>query len=150
MTFEQVRQFGVSLFASAGVAGIVVGLAARPMLSNLIAGLQLAITQPIRIDDAVIVEGEFGNVEEITATYVVVRLWDWRRLIVPLTTFIEKPFQNWTREGAQIIGSIMLYTDYTVPVERLRKKSRRDRQGVHALGRRSHWLSGDRMQGGDC
>jgi small-conductance mechanosensitive channel len=122
MTFQQVRQFGVSLFASAGIAGIVVGLAARPMLSNLIAGLQLAITQPIRIDDAVIVEGEFGNIEEITSTYVVVRLWDWRRMIVPLTNFIEKPFQNWTREGAQIIGSVTLYLDYSAPVDQVREK----------------------------
>jgi small-conductance mechanosensitive channel len=122
MTSEQVRQFGVSLFASAGIAGIVAGLAARPMLSNLIAGLQLAITQPIRIDDAVIVENEYGNIEEITSTYVVVRLWDWRRLIVPLTNFIEKPFQNWTREGSQIIGNVLLYVDYTVPVDRVRDK----------------------------
>ena len=98
MTFQTVRQYGVSLFASAGVAGIVVGLAARPMLTNLFAGVQIAMTQPIRLDDAVIVENEFGNVEEITSTYVVVRLWDLRRMILPLTYFIEKPFQNWTRE----------------------------------------------------
>jgi small-conductance mechanosensitive channel len=123
MTFEQVRQFGVSLFASAGIAGIVVGLAARPMLSNMIAGLQLAITQPIRIEDAIVIEGEFGNVEEIGSTYVVVRLWDQRRMIVPLSNFIEKPFQNWTREGAQIIGSVMLYVDYNVPVGRVREKA---------------------------
>jgi small-conductance mechanosensitive channel len=123
MTFEQVRQFGVSLFASAGIAGIVVGFAARPMLSNLIAGIQLAITQPVRIDDAVIVEGEFGNIEEIRSTYVVVRLWDWRRMVVPLTYFIEKPFQNWTREGAQIIGSVMLYVDYETPVGKVREKA---------------------------
>jgi len=122
MTFEQVRQVGVSLFASAGIAGIVAGLAARPMLSNLIAGLQLAITQPIRIDDAVIVEGEFGNIEEITSTYVVVRLWDWRRMIVPLTNFIEKPFQNWTREGSQLIGSVMFYLDHTTSVDGVRNK----------------------------
>ena len=98
MTFEPVRQYGVSLFASAGVAGIVAGLAARPVLSNLFAGVQLAMTQPIRIDDAVVVENESGSIEEITSTYVVVRLWDWRRMIVPLSYFIEKPFQNWTRE----------------------------------------------------
>ena len=94
MTFEPVRQYGVSLFASAGVAGIVAGLAARPVLSNLIAGVQLAMTQPIRIDDQVIVENEWGTIEEITSTYVVVRLWDLRRMIVPLNYFIEKPFQN--------------------------------------------------------
>jgi small-conductance mechanosensitive channel len=124
MTFEPVRQYGVSLFASAGVAGLVVGLAARPMLTNLIAGVQIAMTQPIRIEDAVLVENEFGWVEEINATYVVIRLWDWRRLVVPLAHFIEKPFQNWTREGAAIIGSVMLYLDYTAPVERIRTRAK--------------------------
>jgi small-conductance mechanosensitive channel len=125
MTFEQVRQYGVSLFASAGIAGIVVGLAARPMLSNLIAGVQLAITQPIRLEDAVLVENEMGFIEEINATYVVVRLWDWRRLVVPLTYFIEKPFQNWTREGAALIGAATIRTDYTVPVARVREEFER-------------------------
>jgi small-conductance mechanosensitive channel len=124
MTFEPVRQYGVSLFASAGVAGLVAGLAARPMLTNLIAGVQIAMTQPIRIEDAVLVENEFGWVEEINATYVVIRLWDWRRLVVPLAHFIEKPFQNWTREGAAIIGSVMLYLDYTAPVERIRTRAK--------------------------
>jgi small-conductance mechanosensitive channel len=124
MTFDAVRQYGVSLFASAGVAGLVVGLAARPVLSNLLAGVQLAVTQPIRIDDAVIVENEFGHVEEITSTYVVVRLWDLRRLIVPLTYFIEKPFQNWTREGAAVMGSAMLYLDHTAPIDVIRQKAR--------------------------
>lgn len=122
MTFESVRQYGVSLFASAGAAGLVVGLAAQPVLSNLIAGIQLAITQPIRIDDAVVVEGEFGTIEEITATYVVVRLWDLRRLVVPLRNFIEMPFQNWTREGAAILGTVMLYLDYRAPIATIRKK----------------------------
>jgi small-conductance mechanosensitive channel len=112
----------VSLFASAGAAGLVVGFAARPVLSNLIAGIQLAITQPIRIKDAVLVEGEWGWIEEITSTYVVVKIWDWRRLIVPLSYFMEKPFQNWTRETAEIIGTVFIYTDYKVPVERLRKR----------------------------
>ena len=123
MTFEPVRQYGVSLFASAGVAGLVVGFAARPVLSNLIAGIQLAMTQPIRIDDAVLVENEFGNVEEITATYVVLRLWDLRRMIVPLTYFIEKPFQNWTRESTSLIGTVLLKLDYTTPVDLLRAKA---------------------------
>jgi small-conductance mechanosensitive channel len=122
MAFEPVRQFGVSLFASAGAAGLVVGLAARPVLSNLIAGIQLAITQPIRIKDAVIVEGEWGWIEEITATYVVIKLWDWRRLIVPLSYFMEKPFQNWTRETAQIIGTVYLYVDYSIPLNELRQR----------------------------
>jgi small-conductance mechanosensitive channel len=114
MTFEGVREYGVSLLASAGAAGIVIGLALQPMLKNMIAGVQLAVTQPIRIEDALLIENEWGNVEEITSTYVVVRLWDWRRLIVPLSYFLEKPFQNWTREGARLIGTVFLYTDFTV------------------------------------
>ena len=122
MTFESVRQYGVSLFASAGAAGLVLGLAARPVLSNLIAGIQLAMTQPIRIDDAIIVENEMGHVEEITSTYVVIRLWDWRRMIVPFNYFIEKPFQNWTRETTALIGTVFLYVDYSLPVERVREK----------------------------
>ncbi len=123
MTFEPVRQYGVSLFASAGVAGLIVGLAARPVLSNLIAGIQLAVTQPIRIEDAIVVENESGRVEEITSTYVVVRLWDMRRMIVPLTYFIEKPFQNWTRESANQTGAVLLNVDYATPVDRVRHKA---------------------------
>jgi small-conductance mechanosensitive channel len=121
MTFESVRHYGVSLFASAGVAGLVVGLAARPVLSNLIAGIQLAVTQPIRIEDAVVVENESGRIEEITSTYVVVRLWDMRRLIVPLSYFIERPFQNWTRESTNQIGVVTLNVDFTTPVEAVRR-----------------------------
>jgi small-conductance mechanosensitive channel len=121
MTFDAVRQYGVSLFASAGVAGIIAGLAARPVLSNLFAGVQLAITQPIRLEDSVVVENEFGQVEEITATYVVVRLWDLRRLVVPLSYFIEKPFQNWTRENTALLGTVSLHADYSVPIERVRE-----------------------------
>ncbi len=123
MTIGAVREVGVSLFASAGVAGIVAGLAARPVLANLIAGVQLAMTQPIRIEDAVIVENEWGWIEEITSTFVVVRLWDLRRMIVPLAYFMEKPFQNWTREGSAIIGSVLLYLDYTAPIEAIRAKA---------------------------
>jgi len=122
MTFDSVRQYGVSLLASAGAAGLIVGLALQPVLKNLIAGIQLAITQPIRIDDALIVEGEWGNVEEITSTYVVVRLWDWRRMILPLSYFIEKPFQNWTRENANLIGTVFMYLDHTTPVAAIRAK----------------------------
>jgi small-conductance mechanosensitive channel len=122
MTFDQVRQFGVSLFASAGIAGIIAGLAARPVLSNMIAGMQIAMTQPIRIEDAVIVEGEFGWVEEITSIYVVLRLWDLRRLIVPLTYFIEKPFQNWTRQNSALIGAVLIEVDYTAPIDLIRQK----------------------------
>jgi small-conductance mechanosensitive channel len=120
ITFESVREYGVSLFASAGIAGVIAGLAARPVLSNLFAGLQIAVAQPIRLEDAVIVENEYGWIEEITGTYVVVRLWDWRRLIVPLSYFIEKPFQNWTRQSPALIGSVLIYVDYTVPVARMR------------------------------
>jgi small-conductance mechanosensitive channel len=123
MTIDAVRQVGLSLFASAGVAGIVAGLAARPVLSNLIAGVQLAMTQPIRIEDAVVVENEWGWIEEITSTYVVVRLWDLRRMIVPLSYFMEKPFQNWTRDGTAIIGSVLLYLDYAAPIDRIRAKA---------------------------
>ncbi|MBX4868866.1 mechanosensitive ion channel family protein [Rhizobium bangladeshense] len=122
MTFDAVRQYGVSLLASAGVAGIVVGLALQPVLKNLFAGIQLAITQPIRIDDALLVEGEWGRVEEITSTYVVLQLWDWRRLVLPLSYFIEKPFQNWTRESSALIGTVMIYLDYSVPVEAIRAR----------------------------
>jgi small-conductance mechanosensitive channel len=122
MTFNEVRQYGVTLFASAGVAGIVAGFAARPVMSNFLAGVQLAISQPIRIDDAVIVESEWGNVEEITFTYVVIRLWDLRRLIVPISYFMEKPFQNWSRISGELIGTVLLYVDHTTPVAVVRKK----------------------------
>ena len=122
MSFEGVRQYGVSLLASAGAASIVVGLALQPVLKNLFAGIQIAVTQPIRIDDALLVEGEWGNVEEITSTYVVMRLWDWRRLILPLSYFIERPFQNWTREESALIGTVMIYLDYSVPIDAVRKQ----------------------------
>jgi small-conductance mechanosensitive channel len=125
MTFPGIRQLGVSLFASAGVAGIVIGMAARPALSNLIAGIQIALTEPIRIDDVVIVNGEWGRIEEIGTTYVVVRIWDLRRLIVPLSQFIEQPFQNWTRVTADLLGTVFVYMDYRVPVERVREELHR-------------------------
>ena len=123
MTFDTVRQYGISLFASAGVAGVIFGLAAQPVLSNLIAGVQLAVTQPIRLEDAVTVQNEFGWIEEINATYVVIRLWDLRRLIVPLNHFIQQPFYNWTREAANTIGSALIYLDYTAPVDLIRHKA---------------------------
>ncbi len=122
MTIPGVRQWGLSLLASAGVVGIVAGLALQPFLTNLIAGIQIATAQPIRLDDAVIVEGEWGRVEEITSTYVVVKLWDWRRMILPLTYFIQKPFQNWTRDDSRLIGVAFLYVDYEAPIDRLRVK----------------------------
>lgn len=120
MTFPGARQFGASLLASAGVAGLVVGIAARPVFSNLIAGLQIALAQPLRIDDVLIVQGEWGRVEEITGAYVVLKIWDERRMIVPLQWFIENPFQNWTRSSAQIIGTVLLWVDYRMPMEPLR------------------------------
>jgi Mechanosensitive ion channel len=125
MTFPSVRHLGESLFASAGLAALVAGLAARTTLSTLFAGVQIALSQPIRLDDVVIVEGEWGWIEEITTTYVVVRIWDLRRLVVPLSYFIEKPFQNWTRNTADLLGTAFIYTDYTVPVNEVREELHR-------------------------
>ncbi|MCC6197700.1 MAG: mechanosensitive ion channel family protein [Burkholderiales bacterium] len=125
MTFPNVRQIGASLLASAGVAGLVAGIAARPVIGSLIAGLQIALTQPIRLDDVVIIEGEWGRIEEITATYVVVKVWDERRLVVPLSWFIEHPFQNWTRRSAQLLGTVMLWLDYRVALAPLRAELER-------------------------
>ena len=125
MTFPSIRHLGTTLFASAGIVGIIAGMAARPALSNLIAGVQIALTEPIRIDDVVIVEGEWGRIEDITTTYVVVRIWDLRRLVLPLAYFIEKPFQNWTRISADLLGTVFIYTDYTAPVEEIRREALR-------------------------
>jgi len=125
MTIPVLRQIGGSLLASAGVAGLVIGFAARPVLTNLLAGIQLALTQPIRLDDVVIVQNEWGWIEEITGTYVVVRIWDQRRLILPLQWFIENPFQNWTRTTAEILGTVSLWLDYRTPVEAIRKEAER-------------------------
>lgn len=124
MTFPSIRDVGAGLFASAGVAGLVLGMAARPTLGNLIAGIQIALTEPIRIDDVVVVEGEYGRVVEVNTTYVVIRLWDLRHLIVPVSHFIEKSFQNWTRYSSDLIGAVYLQMDYTVPVEQLREQYR--------------------------
>ena len=120
MTFEKVRQLGTTILASAGIIGIIVGMAAQRTIATFFAGLQIAFTQPIRIDDVVIVENEWGRIEEITLTYVVVKIWDLRRLIVPITYFIENPFQNWTRVTADLLGTVYIYVDYTVPVEAIR------------------------------
>jgi small-conductance mechanosensitive channel len=120
VSIPSIRNIGISLFASAGIAGLAVGLAARPALSNIIAGIQIALTQPMRLEDVVIVEGEWGWIEEINLTFVVVRIWDLRRLVVPISYFIEKPFQNWTRTTADILGSVMLYMDYSVPLDDIR------------------------------
>lgn len=121
LTFKQARNIGVSLLTSAGIIGIIVGLAAQKSIGMIFAGIQLAITQPIRLDDVVIVEGEWGRIEEITLTYVVVKIWDERRLILPVTYFLEKPFENWTRTSANIMGSVFLYVGYDFPVDAIRQ-----------------------------
>jgi small-conductance mechanosensitive channel len=125
MMFDPVRQFGTSILASAGIAGIVVGFAAQKTLGNVLAGIQIALTQPILIDDVVVVEGEFGQIEEITLTYVTVRTWDLRRLVLPITHFVEKPFQNWSRVSTELLGTVVLYLDYQVPMGELRKELKR-------------------------
>jgi small-conductance mechanosensitive channel len=125
MTFPGARQVGTSLLASAGVLGLVVGIAARPVFSNLIAGLQIALTQPIRIDDVLIVRGEWGRVEEITGTYVVFRVWDDRRLVIPLQWFIDNPFENWTRTGTALLGTVFLWVDFALPLAPLRAELER-------------------------
>jgi len=125
MVFDSVRRFGTTILASAGVAGIVIGFAAQRSIATLLAGFQIALTQPIRIDDVVIVENEWGRIEEITLTYVVINLWDMRRLVVPITYFIEKPFQNWTRTSSQILGTVFFYLDYRVPLTALRAEYER-------------------------
>lgn len=129
MVFDSVRQFGASILASAGIAGIIVGLAAQRSIATLLAGFQIALTQPIRVDDVVIVENEWGRIEDITLTYVVVRIWDLRRLVVPITYFIEQPFQNWTRTSADILGTVFLSVDYNVPLDALRAELTRILEG---------------------
>ena len=140
MTFPAIRTVGTSLLASAGLAGLVLGMAMRPTLASLIAGIQIALTQPIRIEDVVIVEGEWGWIEEIRTTYVVVRIWDLRRLVVPLSYFIEKPFQNWTRATADLLGTVFLYVDYTVPVEAVRQQLHRILEGTDLWDRKAWGL----------
>jgi small-conductance mechanosensitive channel len=125
MLFDPVRQFGTSILASAGIAGIVIGFAAQKTLGNLLAGIQIALTQPLLIDDIVVVEGEFGQIEEITLTYVTMRTWDLRRLVLPITYFVEKPFQNWSRVSTDLLGTVILYLDYQVPTGELRKELKR-------------------------
>jgi small-conductance mechanosensitive channel len=121
MLFDEVRRLGASLLASAGVVGVILGFAAQKTIANLFAGFQLAMTQPIRLDDVVIVEGEWGRIEEITLTYIIIHIWDDRRLVVPLSYFIEKPFQNWTRATSQLLGSVFVWVDYSLPLEEARK-----------------------------
>lgn len=125
LQFDTMRRLGQTVLASAGISGIIIGLAAQESIANLLAGFQIAFTQPIRLDDALIVNGEYGWVEEITLTYVVMRLWDQRRQIVPLRKFIDDSFQNWTRNNSELIGTVLLYVDYTFPVDRLRAEVER-------------------------
>jgi len=120
MLFQEVRHVGTSLLASAGIVGIIAGVAAQKTLANLFAGFQIALAQPVRQDDVVVVEGEWGRVEEITLTYVIVHIWDDRRLVLPLSYFIEKPFQNWTRTSSAIMGSVLISVDYSFPVNEAR------------------------------
>ncbi len=122
MMFDQLRVIGVSLLASAGIAGMILGFSAQKVLGNLLAGIQIAITQPIRLGDVLIVENEWGWVEEITLTYVVVKIWDLRRLVIPISHFLDKPFQNWTRTSADILGTVFIYVDYTIPIDKLREE----------------------------
>lgn len=129
MSFEGIKEIGISIFASAGVAGIIIGLSAQKMIAAILAGIQIAIAQPIKIDDVVVVEGEWGRIEEITLTYVVVKIWDQRRLIVPTPYFIDQPFQNWTKTSAEIMGVVFLHTDYNVPFEALREELTRILEG---------------------
>jgi small-conductance mechanosensitive channel len=129
MRFEDFQRIGTGLLASAGIAGIILGFAAQRTLGNLLAGIQIALTQPIRVDDVVVLEGEWGRIEEITLTYVVVRIWDLRRLILPISYFIEQPFQNWTRTSADILGTAFFYVDYTVPVDAIRDELGRILEG---------------------
>lgn len=125
LTFDNVRKIGAGLLTGVGIGGIIIGFAAQKSLSNLLAGFQIAFTQPIRIDDVLVVEGEWGRVEDITLTYVVLNIWDQRRLILPITYFIEKPFQNWTRTTAQLLGTVFLYVDYTCPIDSVRNELNR-------------------------
>jgi small-conductance mechanosensitive channel len=122
MRFKEIRYIGTTILTSAGVAGLIIGFSAQKFLTNLFAGFQIAFAQPIRIDDVVIVENESGRIEEITLTYVVVRIWDKKKLILPINYFIEKPFQNLTRASSEILGTVFIYTDYTIPVDEVRNR----------------------------
>jgi small-conductance mechanosensitive channel len=122
LSFDSVRQYGVGILTSAGIFSVIIGFAAQKSLANLMAGIQIAFTQPIKIDDVVIVEGEWGRIEEINLTYVVVNIWDLRRIVLPITYFIEKPFQNWTRNESALIGTAFFHLNYHTPVDRLRSK----------------------------
>ena len=125
MTFDTVRQVGLSILASAGIAGVILGFAAQKSLTTLISGIQIAITQPISIGDVVVVEKEWGRIEDISLTYVVVQLWDQRRMIVPITWFIDRPFQNWSRTSPELLGTVLIYLDYGMLPDILRQELER-------------------------
>jgi small-conductance mechanosensitive channel len=136
LSFSSLRSIGTGLFTGVGIGGIIVGFAAQRSLGNLLAGFQIAFTQPMRLDDALVVEGEFGRVEEITLTYVVLSLWDQRRLVLPINYFIEKPFQNWTRTSSEIMGTVFLYLDYSAPFDEIRKEFKRLLEGSELWDKR--------------
>lgn len=133
MSFERFRQIGTGILASAGLAGLILGFAGQRIFANFLAGIQIAFTQPIRMDDVVTVENEWGRIEEITLTYVVVRIWDLRRLILPISYFIDKPFQNWTRVSANLLGTVFIYVDYQIPIPEVREELHR------ILQNSTHW-----------
>lgn len=145
MLFPPVRHVGASVLASAGIIGVVAGIAAQKTLANFVAGFQIALAQPFRHDDVVIVESEWGRIEEITLTYVVVRIWDERRLVLPLTYFMENPFQNWTRHTSTLLGSVFVWVDYTFPVEEGRNALKKIVEG-HPLWDKRFW----NLQVTDC
>ncbi|REF01154.1 mechanosensitive ion channel family protein [Thermomonospora umbrina] len=138
-SFPAVRALGAGMLASAGVAGLVVGIAARPVLGNLLAGLQLAFSDALRLDDVVVVDGEWGRIEELTLSYVVVLAWDERRIILPVSYFTEQPFENWTRQGSRVVGSVLFHVDWTVPVDDLRTELYRFLRG-HPLWDQRDWV----------
>ena len=138
-TFPAVRALGAGILASAGAAGLVVGIAARPILGNLIAGIQLAFSDAVRLDDVVVVGGEWGRVEELTLSNVVVRTWDERRLILPVSYFAETPFENWTRHGSRIVGTVYFHVDWSVPVSELRTELH-EYLSDHPLWDRRDWV----------
>lgn len=132
LSFDNLQKVGAGMLTGVGLGGIIIGFAAQKSIGNLLAGFEIAFTQPFRIDDVLIVEGEWGRVEEINLTYVVVNIWDKRRLILPIQYFIENPFQNWTRTSAEILGIVYIYTDYNLPIEPMRAELTRLLKG-HSL-----------------
>jgi small-conductance mechanosensitive channel len=140
LSFNNLRKIGTGLLTGVGVGGIIIGFAAQKSLGNFLAGFQIAFTQPLRIDDVLVVEGEWGRVEEITLSYVVLNIWDQRRLILPINYFVEKPFQNWTRNSADILGTVFIYLDYTMPLDPLRQELTRLLDGDPLWDRRVNLL----------